>query len=267
MSSQHSLPVWLVVAGMIVAAFGSGMVVILKIPQIAPSFGYEAFPRGAYVPKEQLAACVAGRDELQADCLKRSEVDARYVPKQEVAAEYVPKDKCDVLVESAKRDALAKAEMKAAPGVTAESGPMRVANVDQHGPRADDPGRAPGANITSPRQTTIEASDLLFEIRRCHGSGDELQCDFTMTNKAEDRDVHLGGETRIIDAEGTEFRDASLSLGGTGAGRMRMPKGVPIKASATFHRTSSRTPPLRIFEVQAYASGWFRVTFHDVPVD
>jgi TolB-like protein len=119
-----------------------------------------------------------------------------------------------------------------------------------------------------------EVEGFLFELKGCTLSGNSVSCDLLITNKGDDSTLQVfleylfyGLTSRLIGADGTEFKATEVSLGTSkgGSARSTLVSGIPMKARIVY----SVSPEIRkaaLIEISANSNDmkYFMVQFRNV---
>ncbi len=101
-------------------------------------------------------------------------------------------------------------------------------------------------------QRVHEVDDYKFELKGCQRSGKKVICSawVTQTNK-DTSEIYEGGNTRLVDAAGTEYSSSSLQIGSKISNFIivSLVKDIPIQVSATFLDVPTSVQDIALFEV------------------
>jgi len=124
---------------------------------------------------------------------------------------------------------------------------------------------------------SVEEKVFLFEIQSCKLLGQTITCSLLVTNKGNDRELHINAEcdacydmnTRIIDDLGNEYRWSDFQIGNKRADKhvkSFLVSGVPTKMVISFARISPRFNKLSLLDIGCHSKGDFRVQFRNIPL-
>jgi TolB-like protein len=125
---------------------------------------------------------------------------------------------------------------------------------------------------------SVEEKAFLFEIQSCKLFGQTITCSLLVTNKGNDRELHINAEcdacydlnTRIFDDSGNEYRWSDLQIGnkrGDKQVKNLLVSGIPTKMVISFARVPERLNRVSLLDIGCHSKGGFRVQFHNVPLN
>ena len=127
-------------------------------------------------------------------------------------------------------------------------------------PNSDSPGR--------PLQK-LDANFFTFELQRCLLSGTTVMCELMITNKGDDRQIAVGGSSKLFDDQGNEYRAERIRLASKEnyAVEAVLVAGITVNLRLTFQDVSPRTRQITLLNiyVNVYGGGKdFNVQFRGI---
>jgi len=114
----------------------------------------------------------------------------------------------------------------------------------------------------------VEANGFSINMQKCERTGSTVIFYFIITNNKEER--HLCTRTfkcRIFDNLGNESTSASIQVGKTSShfsAGSTLISGVPVKASVTFEKVSSKADFIKLLEINWESDRNFKIQFRDI---
>lgn len=131
-------------------------------------------------------------------------------------------------------------------------------------------GTAATTNPASAWREPQQNEEFSFTLKSCSRSGDKVACSFTVVATHRDRDLHIFGNSRIVDQEGKQQLASSIALAGSDHKVDRytgisedLVRGVPVSGGVTFDGVDTRQSSLPLIE---FVVSGGNVQFRNVPV-
>ena len=125
--------------------------------------------------------------------------------------------------------------------------------------------------ITTPKlnsaSTKKEANLFVFDLQKCQLSGTSVFCDFTVTNKDEDRNMGITNRTVMFDNSGNQYRYGQVKIANL-SGSAYLLKDKPVQVRVLFKNVSPQATGIALFRLRVFSRGvgYFNVEFRDLPL-
>ena len=130
---------------------------------------------------------------------------------------------------------------------------------------------------TAKESQKVEVQGYLFELLGCDESSQTVTCNLTITNKENDRELHLGRDNkwkpidRMFDDLGNEFHASNFKIankGSRGSGKIGslLVSRVPVNASIRFEGVATQSNVIALLEINLNGGG-FKIQFRDVAIN